>query len=74
VLEFPKEYLTVSNQKLFCKACWEELSLKKANHVHSAKHLAGKSRLMSKDSKKRDIAEALLASDKTSILLERPCQ
>ncbi len=66
--EFPKEHLAVSNNTLFCKACREELALKKvviANHVRSAKHEAGKKRLASKDAKERDIAEALVSSDQS---------
>ena len=66
---FPKEFLCVSNHKLFCNACREELSLKKgviANHVHSAKHEIGKSKQMSKEARERDIADTLLQSDKTS--------
>ena len=36
VKEYPNEQLSVSNKKLFCKACREELSLKKSsveNHI-----------------------------------------
>ena len=66
VSEFPNENLTVSNSKLFCRACREELALKKnviTNHVQSAKHQAGKSRLVSKETKEKDIAEAMIATD-----------
>ena len=66
VSEFPNKNLTVSNSKLFCRACREELALKKnmtTNHVQSAKHQAGKSRLVSKEAKEKDIAEALIATD-----------
>ena len=66
ISEFPNENLTVSNNKLFCKACREELSLKKnviANHVRSSKHKAGKIKLVSKGAKEKDIADALKATD-----------
>ena len=66
VSEFSNENLTVSNSKMFCRACREELALKKnviSNHVHSAKHQAGKSRLVAKEAKEKDIAEALIATD-----------
>ena len=56
----------MSNGKLFCKACREELSLKKivvANHVQSKKHIAGKGKLSLKEAKERDIAESLVSSD-----------
>ena len=62
VKENPKECLTVSNKQLFCKACWEELSLISCvvhNHVKSAKHQAGKKRLAAKEVNDTDIAEAL---------------
>ena len=66
VREFSDEGLTVSNGKLFCIACREELSLKKnviANHVLSAKHKTGKAKLGSKEAKERDIALALKQAD-----------
>ena len=66
VSEFPNEQLTVSNSKLFCKACREELSLKKtviASHIQSAKHKTGKNRLSLKEARERDIAESLVATD-----------
>ena len=66
VSEFPSESLTVSNGKLFCLACREELSLKKcvvSAHVQSAKHKSGKKRLTEKEKQEMDIAEALRASD-----------
>lgn len=64
--EFPNENLTVSNNKLFCKACREELSLKKnviANYVCSSKHKACKIKLVSKGAKENDIAYVLKATD-----------
>ena len=69
VTEHPGEYLTVSNKQLFCRAYREELSLISSvinNHVKSAKHLAGKKRLGSKDKTEHDIVEALKASDQVT--------
>jgi hypothetical protein len=45
VLQFPNEHLCVSNNKLFCSACREELSIKSSvvqNHVRSLKHTTSK--------------------------------
>ena len=45
VKEYPGERLLVSNNKLFCQACREELSLKKSSvekHCKSQKHKKGK--------------------------------
>lgn len=63
--EFAEEKLAVSNGKLFRTACCEELSLKNvvASHVQSAKHKAGKARLVSKEAKERDIVDALALVD-----------
>ena len=61
VREFPNEDLTVSNKKLFCNACREEVGLKSSvvhNHVRSNKHKLGKNRLARKDVTERDIAAA----------------
>ena len=41
VKEYPHEHFTVSNGKLFCEACREQMSLKKSslnNHIQSVKH------------------------------------
>ena len=46
--------------RLFCNACREELSLRRnviANHVASNKHKTSKEKLVSRDSKERDIAQ-----------------
>jgi len=62
VKEHPEEELTVSNGKLFCRACREELSLKSTvvnNHIKSVKHTEGKEKLKTKEKKERDIASAL---------------
>ena len=64
VREFPGEHLTVSMGKLFCNACREEVSLKSSsvkNHIHSAKHTEGKTRLSKRDAREKDIAVALKA-------------
>lgn len=48
VREFPGEQFELSNEKLFCLACREEVNLKKScekNHVQSAKHKDSKSKL-----------------------------
>ena len=66
VKEFPNQSLTVSNKKLFCLACREELSLKRSvlrGHLQSSKHKSGKERLAGKKIRDTDIAEALQASD-----------
>ena len=45
VREYPGESLSVSNQKVFCNACREELGLKSSvvnNHIKSTKHTLGK--------------------------------
>ena len=60
--KFPKEQLSVSAGKLFCKACREELSLNSSslsNHLKSQKHKDGKRRLQKKEAGERDIAKQL---------------
>ena len=69
VKEHDGECLCVSNKRLFCKACREELSLVSSsvnNHIKSAKHQAGKKRLELKEKREMDIAEALKVADETS--------
>ena len=64
--EFSSEYIGVSGGKLFCKACREELSLKKSTiekHVSSTKHSAGKERIVNGKKQEMDIAEALKKYD-----------
>ena len=66
--EFPEECLEVTGagKKLFCRACREELSLKKniiVSHVSSAKHRTGKDKLASKEASERDIAKLLKEGD-----------
>ena len=51
VKAFPDEPLCVSNSKLFCNACREEMSLKMSsvrNHIRCTKHEEGRRRLKSK--------------------------
>ena len=63
---FKDECLMVSNKKLFCRACREEISVKASiitNHIKSAKHMSSKSRLDKKQKKDVEIAEALKAYD-----------
>ena len=65
VREFPKEELTQSAGKLL--ACREELSLKLSIiklHIASSKHVAGKEALAKRESRERDIAEAMQLYDK----------
>ena len=64
--EFPNEELKVSAGKIFCNTCREELSTKKCtieNHIFAAKHSAGKERLVRKEHRERDIAEAFRQYD-----------
>ena len=64
--EFKNECICVSEGKLFCRACREELSLKKSTillHVASSKHIAGKEKLASKEKREIDIAQALQKYD-----------
>lgn len=52
----------MSNKKLFCKACREELSVKKSsveNHMKSSKHVKGKERMSKKEAQEKDLAESL---------------
>ena len=62
IREYPNEPFTVSNSKLFCNGCREELCIKKSsvkNHIASAKHKKGIERLKEKTAKEKDIAESL---------------
>ncbi len=65
--EFASEHIVVSAGKLFCRACREELSLKKSivqRHVSSSKHVTGKEKLARKGKREKDIAEALQRYDR----------
>ena len=64
--EFPGEQLVESAGKLFCRACRENVAVKRSfvqNHIKSKKHEESKERLEKKESRERDIAEALRAHD-----------
>ena len=61
---YPNEPFKVSNKKLFCIGCREELPLKKSSigvHISSNKHVKSKERLKQKEEREIDIAEALNA-------------
>lgn len=63
----PEENFTVSNRRLFCCACREELAVKKSvieHHIASHKHKRGKERFASKAKYERDICESLKSYDK----------
>ena len=62
VKQYTGENLTVSNKKLFCLACREELSVKSsviAYHIKSAKHISGKKKLETKRKADLEIVESL---------------
>ena len=64
VREFPEQLFTVSNDKLFCSACREELGLKASTihlHIKSQKHQDGKERAAHKEAREMDIATAFEA-------------
>ena len=63
---FASECLIVSNRKLFCRACREELLVKTSvisNHIQSAKHKSGKTRLDKKQKDDVEIVEAMKVYD-----------
>ena len=67
VRKYPNDCLSVSNGKLFCSACREELSLKSSsltNHLNSQKHKEGKEQLKRKEARERDIANKLTGYNK----------
>ena len=64
IKEYPNEPFIVSNSKLCCNGCHEELSMciKKSsveNHIASAKYKKGIKRLKKKTAKEKDIAKSL---------------
>ena len=64
--EFPGEQLVQSAGKLFCKACREDVAVKRSvvlNHIKSKKHEESKEKLKKKEVRERDIAEALREHD-----------
>ena len=57
----------MSNKKLFCRGCREELALKKSvieHHIQSQKHKRGKERIESKTKYEREISESLKRYDR----------
>lgn len=68
IKEFPDEQFRISQGKLFCNACREHVSLKKSvlqQHIKSAKHENGKTRLAKKEERERNIADMLVKYDKS---------
>ena len=66
VKSYPTEPFTVTNKKLFCSGCREELSLKKSTiqlHIKSVKHTSSKERLAAKERRQTDIGNALQRYD-----------
>ncbi len=64
--EFPGELLVQSAGRLFCRACREDVAVKRSvvvNHVRSKKHEESKERLKKKELRERDIAGSLKAHD-----------
>ena len=62
VKEYQDEPFTVSNCKLFCMGCREEIYVKKSsieNHLRSLKHRKGKERLKQKELKEISISKSL---------------
>lgn len=62
VKAYPNELFKVSNKKLFCSSCREELSLKRSSldvHIKSSKHIKNKRKLKQKEEHELDIAEAV---------------
>ena len=71
VKAFPDEPLCVSNSKLFCNACREEMSLKMSsvrNHIRCTKHEEGRRRLKRQGGKGETTADALVAHNKETHL------
>ena len=69
--EFSDQPFSVSNKKLFCNACREEMSLKMGsvrNHVCSVKHEKGVKKLKGKEQRERSIAEVLAAHNQENHL------
>jgi len=68
VRQYPEEHFIVSNGKLFCEACREQLNVKRSsinNDVQSAKHKEGKSRLQRKEQRDQTIVQALQKYNET---------
>ena len=66
VRQYKGENLSVSNKKLFCLGCREELSVKSSminNHIKSTKHTTGKKRLENQRKDELEIVELLRSQD-----------
>ena len=66
VRQYTGENLSVSNKKLFCLGCREELSVKSSvinNHIKSTKHTTGKKRLENQRKDELEIVELLRSRD-----------
>ena len=62
VKQYPDQQLIVSAGKLFCRACKEELSLKKSvigHHTSSAKHKASVAKVIAREKSDSSIVESL---------------
>ena len=65
--QFPEENFKISDNKLFCTACREPLSIKKnviEAHIKSSKHIKGKEKLASKEARERGISDMLTQYDR----------
>ena len=65
--QFPEENFKISDNKLFCTACREPLSIKKSvieAHIKSSKHIKGKEKLASKEARERGISDMLTQYDR----------
>ena len=63
IKEYSEEPFLISNSRLFCSACREELSLKRSvinNHIQSGKHNNGIEKLKTKELKEKHIADMLI--------------
>ena len=64
---YAKESLTVSNKKLICRACREEISVKTSvinSHIKSAKHNSNKFKLEKRQRNDVEIVEAMKVYDR----------
>ena len=64
--EFPGEELVESAGRLFCRACREDIAIKRSvvvNHINSNKHKESKEKLRKKSAREQDIADALRIHD-----------
>ena len=73
---FQEEQIVVSAGKLFCSACWEELSTKLSiikNHISSSKHIQAKATVAKREARERDIAKQSRSMMRKFILLVKHC-